>query len=74
MPVYEKLQKAGVEVLYDDRDMSAGAKFAEADLIGIPWRLVVSPKVGDGKVELKRRNEEKAEVMGVEEAVKKIMK
>jgi prolyl-tRNA synthetase len=74
MPIYEKLQKAGVEVLYDDRDMSAGAKFAEADLIGIPWRLVVSPKVGEGKVELKRRNEEKAEVMGVEEAVKKIMK
>ena len=72
MPVYEKLQKAGIEVLYDDRDMSAGEKFAEADLIGIPWRLVVSPKVGEGKVELKRRNEEKAEVMSVEEAIKKI--
>ena len=58
MPVYEKLQTAGIEVLYDDRDVTAGEKFAEADLIGIPWRIVVSPKVGEGKVELKRRNEE----------------
>jgi prolyl-tRNA synthetase len=74
MPVYEKLQKAGIEVLYDDRDLSAGQKFAEADLIGIPWRMVVSPKVGDGKVELKRRNEEKAEVMEIEEAITKTIK
>jgi prolyl-tRNA synthetase len=74
MPVYEKLQKVGIEVLYDDRDLSAGQKFAEADLIGIPWRMVVSPKVGDGKVELKRRNEEKAEVMEIEEAITKTIK
>ncbi len=74
MPVYEKLQKAGIEVLYDDRDMSAGEKFAEADLVGIPWRLVVSPKIGDGKVELKRRNEEKTEVMEIEEAAKRMTK
>jgi len=73
MLIYEKLQKAGVEVLYDDRDVSAGTKFAEADLIGIPWRMVVSPKVGKGKVELKRRNEEKAEVMEIEKAMKIIM-
>ena len=72
MAVYKKLQASGVEVLYDDRDMSAGEKFAEADLIGIPWRLVVSPKVGEGKVELKRRNEEKAEVMELEEAISRI--
>jgi len=72
MPLYEKLQKSGVEVLYDDRDTSAGQKFAEADLIGIPWRMVVSPKVGEGKVELKRRNEEKAEVMDVKEAISRL--
>jgi prolyl-tRNA synthetase len=72
MPVYKKLQASGVEVLCDDRDMSAGEKFAEADLIGIPWRLVVSPKVGEGKVELKRRNEEKTEVMDIKDAIQKI--
>jgi prolyl-tRNA synthetase len=68
-PIYEQLQKAGIEVLYDDRDVSAGTKLAEADLVGIPWRMVVSPKVGEGKVELKRRNEEKTEVMEIEEAI-----
>ena len=72
MPIYEKLEKAGVEVLYDDRDLSAGQKFAEADLIGIPWRMVVSPKVGEGKVELKRRSEEKVEVMEIEEGIAKV--
>jgi prolyl-tRNA synthetase len=74
MSTYEKLQASGIEVLYDDRDVSAGIKFAEADLIGIPWRLVVSPKVGAQKVELKRRNEEKVEVMEIGEAIKKIAK
>jgi prolyl-tRNA synthetase len=39
--LYEKLSKAGVEVLYDDRDMSAGSKFAESDLLGMPVRVVV---------------------------------
>ena len=72
MPIYEKLEKAGVEVLYDDRDLSAGQKFAEADLIGIPWRMVISPKVGEGKVELKRRSEEKVEVMEIEEGIAKV--
>ncbi len=42
--VYKKLQDAGIEVLYDDRDVSAGEKFADADLLGIPVRLVVSQK------------------------------
>ena len=43
---YEALQRAGIGVLYDDRDVSAGEKFAEADLIGIPWRVVVSRETG----------------------------
>jgi prolyl-tRNA synthetase len=72
LPIYEKLKKTGIDILFDDRDVSAGEKFAEADLIGIPWRLVVSPKVGDGKVELKRRNEEKAEVMEIDEAISRV--
>jgi len=54
--VYEKLVKAGIEVLYDDReDVSAGEKFADADLIGIPVRLVVSENTG-GKIEWKGRD------------------
>ncbi len=55
--IYDNLQKAGIEVLYDDREeASAGEKFADADLIGIPWRAVVSEKTMEqGKVELKNR-------------------
>ncbi len=68
--LYGALQKEKIEVLYDDRDASAGEKFAGADLIGIPWRLVVSPKLGD-KVEVKKRGDKNAETMSVAEAVKR---
>jgi len=65
--IYESLQKAGVEVLYDDREeASAGEKFADADLIGIPYRLVVSEKTGE-KVEVKKRNEGKAKLVDEKE-------
>ena len=54
--LYAKLCGAGLEVLYDDSDERPGAKFAEMDLIGLPWQLVVGPRgVKAGKVELKRR-------------------
>ncbi len=54
---------AGVEVLYDDRDERGGAKFATADLIGLPWQLVVGPKgIAAGVVELKRRGGDKREI------------
>lgn len=70
--VYEKLEKAGVEVLYDDRtDKSAGEKFADADLLGMPVRLVVSKKT-EGKVEWKRRNSDKIELLTVEELLAKL--
>jgi prolyl-tRNA synthetase len=50
------LRAAARDVLYDDRDERPGAKFATADLIGVPWQLIVGPKsLADGKVELKRR-------------------
>lgn len=69
---YEKLQKAGVEVLYDDREnVSAGEKFANADLIGIPVRLVVSEKTRE-KVEWKRRDEERTEVLDFPAILKKL--
>jgi len=64
--VYESLQKAGIDVLYDDRDLSAGEKFAEADLLGIPWRIVTSPKLGD-KLEIKKRNEKDSKTVDIKE-------
>ena len=61
--LYAKLTAAGVEVLYDDRDERGGAKFATADLIGLPWQLVIGPKgVAAGTVELKRRGGEREEL------------
>ena len=65
---YGKLLAEGVDVLYDDRDISAGAKFADADLIGITWRAVVSSKT-EGKIELKKRDESEARLVSVEELV-----
>ncbi|MBL8587666.1 MAG: proline--tRNA ligase [Methylobacteriaceae bacterium] len=54
--LYGKLEKAGVETLYDDRDERPGAKFATLDLIGLPWQVVVGPKgLAEGKVEVKNR-------------------
>jgi prolyl-tRNA synthetase len=56
--LYRELTAKGVEVLYDDTDQRAGAKFAAADLIGVPWQILVGPKgLAEGKVELKRRSD-----------------
>ena len=53
---YARLQNAGFDVLYDDRDDRAGAKFAAMDLIGLPWQLIVGPKsLKAGEVEVKER-------------------
>jgi prolyl-tRNA synthetase len=55
--LYQQLQEAGVEVLYDDRDERAGVKFNDADLIGIPLRLVVGERaLQEGGLELRRRD------------------
>ena len=54
--LYRDLKASGLDVLYNDLDERPGAKFATADLIGIPWQILVGPKgLADGKVELKRR-------------------
>jgi prolyl-tRNA synthetase len=54
--LYDELTKKGIEVLYDDRDARPGEKFADADLYGIPYRVVVSEKlVAENKYELKAR-------------------
>jgi prolyl-tRNA synthetase len=67
--VYEKLVESGQEVLFDDRDISAGQKFADADLIGCPIRLVVSEKTG-GKIEVKKRSETGVSLVTVDECDK----
>lgn len=68
--VYQSLQKAGVEVLYDERkNISAGEKFADADLIGIPRRLVIGKKTGN-KIEIKKRNETKTRLISEKELIK----
>jgi prolyl-tRNA synthetase len=54
--LYDALQAKRVEVLHDDRDLRPGAKFADMDLIGIPWQIIIGPKgLAAGKVELKNR-------------------
>ncbi len=54
--LYQEMQAAGIEVLYDDRDESAGVKFNDADLLGLPVRVVVSPRnLRNGEVEIKAR-------------------
>ena len=69
--VHNKLVGAGVEVLWDDREVSAGEKLADADLIGIPVRLVVSERTGD-KIEWKERSEEKTELLTLDEIIKRL--
>ena len=67
--VYRSLQKDGYDVLYDDRaDISAGEKFATADLLGIPVRLVVSDRTGDN-IEVKLRADDDAEVLSYQKVV-----
>jgi prolyl-tRNA synthetase len=60
--IYADLQAAGLQVLYDDRSASTGEKFADADLIGLPYRVVTSTKTGD-QIEVKARSSKEAELM-----------
>jgi prolyl-tRNA synthetase len=67
--VYESLVKAGIEVIFDDRSgMLAGEKFADSDLLGIPYRAVVSERsLKEGGIEIKKRTEEKGKVVSLTE-------
>lgn len=70
--IYQKLIAQGVEVLYDDRDVSAGEKFADADLIGVPERVVVSAKtLAEDSVEIKNRDSEKIETIKIKDYVQR---
>jgi len=68
LSLYDELVHNGIEVLYDDRDVRPGEKFADADLIGIPLRLVVSERsMGEGGVEWKLRNEKDNRIVKMDE-------
>lgn len=68
---YQKLLRAGVELLWDDTERPAGEKFTDCDLIGIPVRLVASEKTS-GKLEWKGRNDTRTELVTVDEVIKRI--
>ena len=74
--LYKVLLAKGVDVLYDDRDdKTPGEKFADADLLGISWRVVVSEKTLEKRgVELKRRSEKEAEIISEKELLKLFLK
>ena len=69
MIVYDDLTKAGCEVLIDDRNERPGVKFKDADLLGIPLRITVGRRAGEGIVEVKRRDSSETSEITVEEAV-----
>jgi len=71
--IYRNLLMRGIETLYDDRDERPGAKFADMDLIGLPWQLVVGPRgVAAGTVELKHRASGEREELSLESALARL--
>ncbi|WP_336056228.1 proline--tRNA ligase [Nitratireductor sp. CH_MIT9313-5] len=71
--LYDELTKAGVEVLYDDTDQRAGSKFATADLIGLPWQVVVGPRgVKSGEAEIKNRKTGEREALPLADVAKRL--
>ena len=72
--LYQKLNEKKIEVLFDDRkEISAGEKFADSDLIGIPYRVVVSTRsLADGGFEIKKRTEEKGKIVSFDELIKNV--
>ena len=72
--LYSKLSQAGSDVLYDDRQERAGAKFADMDLIGLPWQIIIGPRgVKNGVVELKRRATGQREEVSAEAALQRVL-
>jgi prolyl-tRNA synthetase len=72
--LYQELQGAGLEVLLDDRDERAGVKFKDADLIGIPYRVTIGRKIGDGIVELFDRRAKQSEDVKLDGVVERVQK
>ena len=72
--LYRALSERGIEVLYDDLEQRPGAKFATADLIGIPWQILVGPRsLAEGKVELKKRADNSRELITPASAVERLV-
>ena len=72
--LYEELNKIGIDTLIDDRTERAGIKFNDIDLLGIPIRITIGKKIGDGIAEIKLRTADNAEDCKIEEIVEKIKK
>jgi prolyl-tRNA synthetase len=71
--IVDKLEAAGQDVLYDDRDERAGAKFATMDLIGLPWQVIIGPRgLKNGVIELKRRATGDREELSIESVISKL--
>ena len=70
--LYHDLQRAGLDVLLDDREERAGVKFKDADLIGIPYRITIGKKAGDGLVELFDRNTKQTEDVKFKDLVERV--
>lgn len=71
--LYEDLQNAGIEVIYDDRNVRAGVMFSDADLLGVPLRVVVSPRnLDEGVYELSSRDKKLSEKLNPESAVERL--
>jgi prolyl-tRNA synthetase len=71
--LYEALQEVGIDVLYDDSDRRPGEKFADADLIGLPHRIVISAKtIESGRIEYKARTSSEAEMLSQEELINRL--
>lgn len=72
--LYNDYLDKGVEVLWDDRDVRPGEKFADADLMGIPWRVVVSEKtLAENKVELKARTSDETNLLTAEDVLARLV-
>ena len=72
--LYAALTAGGIDTLYDDLDKRPGSKFATADLIGVPWQILVGPRgLAEGKVELKRRADGSRELMSPEDALVRLV-
>ena len=68
--IYSELQKAGIEVIYDDRNVSAGIMFADADLLGVPVRVTVGPKnLANGQIEISTRDKSIKKLVAVDDAI-----
>jgi prolyl-tRNA synthetase len=68
--IYKTLEEEGIEVLFDDRDLRAGEKFADADLIGLPTRVVVGTKSAESKTfEVKDRNSDEVRLLSLEHLI-----